>query len=168
MTQTLFALLALALGSTLVMQQSTQAARSERMADGHEVAASAADAAAARLAFVSTLAFDQATVAGRATALGQLTPAIAPYVAGGADTPGDDIDDFHRTTATVARAVDSGTVSFSLLTTVQYVSEADGDTASLVPTRFKKVTVTATAANVPGQAAVTLSQLYQCGTRCVF
>lgn len=168
MPQTLLALLALSIVSLLVFQQSEQSARTGRVTDAHEMSAAAVDAALTRLAFYETLAFDEATVVRPARSVLQLAPRIVPYVAGGTDLPGNDLDDFHATVLSTTGAVGGTTLPLVIRTTVEYVSEADGDTPSAGPTRLKRATVVVTPPPGSGAAPVELSELFLCGSRCTF
>lgn len=170
MPQTLLALLALALGGYLVLQQSRHESQTARAVATEQVHAAAADVARQRFAFFESLAFDEATAIGRglASATNLSLPSTFGAAAGGAaETAANDLDDFAGSVLTVRQPVGQDTVAFEVDTRVVYLAEDGTDVESAVQTRLKKVTLTLRP-RVAGVEPVVLSQLFVCGSPCAF
>lgn len=169
MPQVLLVVLALALASQVILQQSRGGQRTEAVLDGMTIQAAATAAAVERLDYLDSLPFDEGVKLTVATAASSLTPVVNGAFArtAGLDPAGDDLDDFNGVRTTVSSVLQQGAPAQSLTTalTVEYVTEAAGVTASAVPTRFKRATVVVTTS---GTAPIRLSQLYSCGGLCAW
>lgn len=170
MPQTLLALLAIVLASFLALSQARSGQNTARRLEAADVQMLAADAALEHLAVLEQRPFDEGVKSAYISSIAGLTPVVnGAFVRIGGDPPGDDLDDAHNTSVTTARVVRSGQAGVQIRTdvTVAYVSEADGTTASLVPTRFKRVTITARALDASADPVV-LTQLFACGSFCTW
>lgn len=146
MPQTLLALFALVLLSTVALGQHRHAATLDRGAEEREVELAGTDLARAWLAGVTERAFDEADI-GRAglrfTADSLTVPAdFGPELGEIAPATYDDVDDFHGLTLTDSVAWDAGFLVFDVSIAVRYVSPTSPDAVAGSPTLAKEIAVT--------------------------
>lgn len=171
MPQSLLLLAGIVLVSLVAVSQTRSGHRTEGNLGRLAIQSIAAEAASEQLTFLGSLPFDEAVVAARSTA--KAVTDLTPVVNGrfvrtiGLDPAGNDLDDFNATQTIVTPVLRQGSpgLPLTVAVTVQYVSEVDGTTPSLVSTRFKRATVVVTA---PGTDPVRLSQLFSCGGFCTW
>jgi hypothetical protein len=146
MPQTLLALFALVLLSTVALGQQRHAATLDRGAETREFELAGTDLARAWLAAVTERAFDEADIgrAGLRFTTDSLTiPAdFGPEI--GEITPAtyDDVDDFHGFATADSVAWDAGFLPFDVSITVRYIEPANPDVAAGSPTLAKEIAVT--------------------------
>lgn len=162
MPQTLLALMAMMLMTLFAFNQHRNVLTMREDVFMQDVDLRATGVAIDQLEALSAFAYDAATVDDTLTTASALTSVEML----GDDGTTDDLDDFDGTTATATRETPFDTLSFSVTTRVSYVEEEDPDTEATSPTKFKKATVEVYALDVAFADTVTLSQLYNCGSRC--
>lgn len=162
MPQTLLALMAMMMMTLFAFNQQRNILMMREDVYMRDVDLRATGVAVDQLEAFSAFAFDAATVGDTITTAGALT-GLADL---GEDGTTDDLDDFDGTTATATRETPFDTLAFSVTTSVAYVEEDDPDVAAASPTKYKKATVQVYALDVAFADTVTLSQLYNCGSRC--
>lgn len=182
MPQTLLALFALGLVLFMSLGQQRQSAHVQDGRIQSDIDRIAAQVADDRLDALTALPFDNATRTGRASSVLELTRlmplrteievrfdslearplAHLPTESGGIN----DLDDTDGTRTEVSRSLPHGTLRFQVETVVGYVSESNGESPSLSPTKLKKASVRVTPLGVGHVAPAVLSRLYSCGSAC--
>ena len=160
MAQTLTALAALVVATTLAFTTLRSNVHVEQATVRSEVETAAGNVAADVLSHIAAQPFDAATAGGAAVSSpDQLTP-TAQFAQGRTFAAAVGVDDFHRM-APLARPTAVGGVTATVTATVRYVTE---QAVPPVPpqdrTYFKEITVTATARHL--LAPVVLTQIVSC------
>ena len=180
----MLAIVAIGIVTFLSLQQSRHAILTQTEKVDIEITTMATQVGIDRLNEMRSLAFDEATKGDRNASPGEMANLLPlssdpehlfdsfrerqEAHSSVPDAADDDLDDFDAVTYSVSKTALQGTVRFSIDSVVGYVQDTDSGTASAVPTGFKKVVIRVTALGIQPTASVTLSQLYSCGTRCVW
>lgn len=184
MPQSMLALAAIGILMFMTLQQKRHAILSQTEKIHIEITTMATQVGIDRLNEMRLLAFDEATKGDRNAELWELSnllplssdpeflfdsfPERLEAHSSRPDVADDDLDDYDAITYTISEMTLQDSVRFSIDSVVGYVQDTTSGTASAVPTRFKKVAIRVTALGIQPTASVTLSQLYSCGTRCVW
>lgn len=184
MPQSLLAIAAIAIITFLTLHQKRHAILTQTEKVGIEITTMATQVGVDRLNEMRRLAFDEASKGERNASLEELSnllplssdpeylfdsfPERHDAHSSLPDVAFDDLDDFDAVTYIVSKTARLDTVQFRIDSVVGYMQDTDSGTASAVPTGLKQVVIRVTALGVRPEASVTLSQLYSCGTRCVW
>lgn len=184
MPQSLLALAAIGIVTFLTLHQSRHAILTQKEKVDIEATTMATQVGIDRLNEMRRLAFDEATKGDRNASLLELSyllplssdpehlfdsfPRRREAHSSLPDVAFDDLDDFDAITYTVPKTSLLDTLQFSIDSVVGYVQDNGSGTASAVATSLKKVVIRVTALGIQPTVSVTLSQLYSCGTRCVW
>ncbi|NNF58844.1 MAG: hypothetical protein HKN04_11460 [Rhodothermaceae bacterium] len=146
MPQTLLALFALVLLSTVALGQQRHAATLDRGAEEREFELAGTDLARAWLAAVTERAFDEADI-GRAglrftTDSLTVTADFGPDLGETSPATYDDVDDFDGFALADSVAWDAGFLPFDVSIAVRYVSATSPDVVAGSPTLAKEIAVT--------------------------
>ena len=140
MSQTLFAILALALAVMLALTVARSRVDANQTVEGQEATVYATDAGLELLDYIRSRPFDAATAgAGPDAPLADraaLTP--MPFASGGTYAAAADVDDFH---GMLPHGVGIGGLQFQTSAAVRYMNESQLTTASPTQTYAKEVTV---------------------------
>lgn len=146
MPQTLLALIALFLLSTVALTQQRQTASLDRGAEQRELDLAATDLARTWLAAATERAFDEADVgrAGLRFTTDSLTTAAAFGPDAGEIAPAsyDDVDDFHGLALIDSVQWDQGMLAFDVSVAVRYADPTNPNATAGSPTLAKEIAVT--------------------------
>lgn len=159
----MLAIMAMMLTTLFALQQHRHVVQTQLNMVRTEVSTQATGVATDRLEEVGSRAFDEQTKGGTAVTAAASLTALANFTG---DAPNDDIDDFHGASVTRLRMGDADTLRYQVQTVVGYANAANLDQVSLIPTKFKKVTVRVWSLDLALSDTITLSQTYACGSLC--
>lgn len=170
MPQTLLGLLGIVLASVLSLQQVRAGMDTKEKLRDSEVQTLATSVAMGVLNELESRPFDEGVKDAFASSPAELTPMLGGgFFHPGGDAADDDLDDVHGSSETTVHVLRDGRTGIRLQTDAEvgYVSEADGETVAVTPTRFKRVTVTVRSLDVSAPT-VSISQVYSCGSYCAW